>query len=154
DLLAAHLFCFYGAMLSAITPPVAMAAYAAASIANANPFRIAVTACGFGAAAFVVPFCFVINPALIGLGTIQNVLISVLTAVVGCTAIASAVQGWFLCRMSIIERVGAFLGGLLLTSPEFFTDLIGAIFITLAVIRQLLVQKGEQLNQRRSNLTK
>ena len=154
DLLAAHLFCFYGAMLSAITPPVAMAAYAAASIANANPFRIAVTACGFGAAAFVVPFCFVINPALIGLGTIQNVLISVLTAVVGCTAIASAVQGWFLCRMSIIERVGAFLGGLLLTSPEFFTDLIGAIFITLAVIRQLLVQKGEQPNQRRSNLTK
>jgi len=129
DLLAAHLFCFYGAMLSSITPPVAMAAYAAAGLANANPFRIAVTAVRFGIAAFIVPFFFVMNPALIGIGSIVTIVMAAITATVGSIAIAAAVQGWLLVRMSVIERIVFFGGGLLLMAPEIKSDLVGAVLV-------------------------
>ncbi|MEQ8319265.1 MAG: TRAP transporter permease [Rhodospirillales bacterium] len=129
DLLAAHLFCFYGAMLSAITPPVAMAAYAAAGLANANPFRIAVTAVRFGIAAFIVPFFFVMNPALIGVGSITMILMAAITATIGALAIASAVQGWLFVRMSFIERIAVFGSGLMLIAPEIKTDLAGAALV-------------------------
>jgi len=129
DLLAAHLFCFYGAMLSSITPPVAMAAYAAAGLANANPFRIAVTAVRFGIAAFIVPFFFVMNPALIGIGSVVTIVMAAITATVGSIAIAAAVQGWLLVRMSVIERIVFFGGGLLLMAPEIKSDLVGAVLV-------------------------
>jgi len=129
DLLAAHLFCFYGAMLSAITPPVAMAAYAAAGLANANPFRIAVTAVQLGIAAFIVPFFFVMNPALIGIGDVTTIVMAAISATVGSLAIAGGVQGWLLARMSVIERAVIFTGGVLLMAPEINSDLVGAALV-------------------------
>lgn len=129
DLLAAHLFCFYGAMLSAITPPVAMAAYAAAGLANANPFRIALTAVRFGIAAFIVPFFFVMNPALIGIGDMTTIVMAAITATIGSVAIAVALQGWLLARMSVIERVIIFTGGILMMAPEIKSDLVGAMLV-------------------------
>lgn len=68
-LLAAHMFVFYSAMLSSITPPVALAAYAAASIADENPLKIAVTASFFGIAAFIIPYAIVVRPSLLGIGS-------------------------------------------------------------------------------------
>lgn len=136
DLLAAHLFVFYGAMLSSITPPVAMAAYAAAGLAGANPFRIAVTAVRFGIAAFIVPFFFVINPALIGVGDIATIAMAAVTATIGSIAIAVAVQGWLLNRLSIIERIIAFGGGLLLTAPELRSDALGVALVFAVCVYQ------------------
>jgi len=146
DLLAAHLFCFYGAMLSSITPPVAMAAYAAAGLANANPFRIAVTAVRFGIAAFIVPFFFVMNPALIGIGDMVTIVMAAITATIGSVAIAAGVQGWLLVRMSVIERIGIFGGGLLLMAPEIKSDLVGAVLVAAVV--------GYQWYRRKSPPTK
>ncbi len=118
DLLAAHLFVFYGAMLSSITPPVALAAYAAAGLAGANPFKIALTAVQFGIAAFIVPFFFVINPALIGIGDVLTITTAAITACIGAGAIAIAIQGWVLHRASIAERAIAVVAGLLLMLPD------------------------------------
>ncbi len=129
DMLAAHLFCFYGAMLSAITPPVAMAAYAAAGLAQANPFRIAVTACGFGAVAFIVPFFFVLNPALIGIGSAKTIALAVITGVIGASALACAIQGWMIGRLGMLERVLMLASGLLLIDPTSKTDVIGAVIV-------------------------
>lgn len=129
DILAAHLFCFYGAMLSSITPPVAMAAYAAAGLANANPFRIAVTSMRFGVTAFIVPFFFVANQALIGIGDWASIIIAAITATAGCAALASAVQGWLFVRMTLLERLICFAGGLLMISPDVTTDFMGAALL-------------------------
>ncbi|MFU1478420.1 TRAP transporter permease [Roseovarius sp. C7] len=84
SLLAAHLFVLYSAMLSSITPPVALAAYAAASISNGNPLKIAVLACQFGMAAFAVPYFFVYDPAILALDvTWVQIVLSFVTAIAG-----------------------------------------------------------------------
>ncbi|MEZ5652681.1 MAG: TRAP transporter fused permease subunit [Burkholderiaceae bacterium] len=133
NLLAAHLFVFYAAMLSSITPPVALAAYAAAGIANENPVGIALMACRFGAAAFVVPFFFAYNPAMLGVGVSATMtILAGLTAIVGGLALAAALQGWVRRRLTIIERV-AYLGvAVLLINATWKTDLAG--FALLAVL--------------------
>ena len=86
--LAAHLFVFYSAMLSSITPPVALAAYAASGLANANPFRIAIVSCQFGIAAFIIPYFFAFNPVLIGLdASIQMIFLAAFSAIFGLSLI-------------------------------------------------------------------
>jgi len=144
DLLAAHLFVFYGAMLSSITPPVAMAAYAAAGLADANPFEIAMTAVRFGIAAFIVPFFFVINPALIGIGEIGAIVTAAITATIGAGAIAIAIQGWLLQRASIFERIIFFAGGLLLMMPEIGIAALGSIFVVAVSIYQWVQTKSKE----------
>ena len=129
ELLAAHLFVFYGAMLSSITPPVALAAYAAASLAEANPSRIAVTAVQFGIAAFIVPFFFVINPALLGFGDLTTIVLAAISASIGAGAIAIAIQGWLITRVSIIERLIIFIGGLLLMLPDVIWTALGTLLV-------------------------
>ena len=138
DLLAAHLFVFYGAMLSSITPPVALAAYAAAGLADANPMRIALTAVSFAAAAFVVPLFFVYDTALIGADAAPDVGIAVGTGIAGALCIAAAVQGWALTRTRWIER-GAFgIAAVCLISPSTQADLAGIGLALAALIPQYL----------------
>ena len=144
DLLAAHLFVFYGAMLSSITPPVAMAAYAAAGLADANPFEIAMTAVRFGIAAFIVPFFFVINPALIGIGEIGAIVTAAITATIGAGAIAIAIQGWLLQRVSIFERIIFFAGGLLLMMPEIGIAALGSTFVVAVSMYQWVQTKPKE----------
>lgn len=133
DLLAAHLFVFYGAMLSSITPPVALAAYAAAGLADANPMRIALTAVSFGAAAFVVPLFFVYDTALIGAGSAPEIGIAVGTGIAGALCIAATIQGWALVRTRWFER-GAFgVAAVCLIFPSPQADLAG-IGLALAVL--------------------
>ena len=144
DLLAAHLFVFYGAMLSSITPPVAMAAYAAAGLADANPFQIAMTAVRFGIAAFIVPFFFVINPALIGIGDIGAIFTAAITATIGAGAIAIAIQGWLLQRVSIFERIIFFAGGLLLMMPEIGIAALGLAFVVAVSMYQWVQTRSKE----------
>lgn len=123
--LAAHFFVFYSAMLSAITPPVALAAFAAAAISRESPLRIAVLAVKYGIVAFVVPYIFVLDPRLLGEGPILLVLVAAVTAVFGASILAIAVQGYFYGRLSALPRIALFASALLLIIPGMITNLIG-----------------------------
>lgn len=133
SLLAAHLFVLYSAMLSSITPPVALAAYAAASIANANPLKIAVLACQFGMAAFAVPYFFVYDPAILGLDvTWVQISISFVTAIAGGICASAAMLGYFTDRLSILERLFFAAAAILFMSSDWRFDL--AAFALLAAL--------------------
>lgn len=133
-LLAAHLFVLYSAMLSSITPPVALAAYAAASISQGNPLKIAVLACQFGMGAFAVPYFFVYDPALLGIDvTWIQVVVSFLTAIAGGVAASIAMMGYFASRLNILERLGFVVAAVMFMSSDWHFDLI-ALLISLTLI--------------------
>jgi TRAP-type uncharacterized transport system fused permease subunit len=115
--LAAHMFVFFYGCLSMITPPVAMAAYAAAHIAQASPMRVGWTACMLGWPAFVLPFLFVASPTLLLSGNPFDVTASVVTAIAGVWLVCAALGGFFLDELSAVKR--AFFGacGLVLLIP-------------------------------------
>jgi TRAP-type uncharacterized transport system fused permease subunit len=144
--LAAHLFVFYSAMLSSITPPVALAAYAAAGLARANPFRIALVACQFGVAAFIVPYFFAYSPALLGVNaSLATTLLAVLTSIVGALCLAVAIQGWLLHKATIIERLGYGAIAWLMIDPNWKTDLFGFSLLAALVAYQSVRRKSERL---------
>jgi len=150
NLLAAHFFVFYSAMLSAITPPVALAAYAASGIANANPIRISIIAVKFGLAAFVVPYFFVLNPALLGQGDLAQVASAFLLAVLAAAAMAAATQGWFLLRLNIIERIILAIVIFLLFFPSFISNITGLIALIFVVIWQTIRWRSNNTNIKNS----
>ena len=149
DLMAAHLFVFYGAMLSSITPPVALAAYAAAGLAGANPMRIALTAVSFGAAAFVVPLFFVYDTALIGVGSPPAIGVALGTGVVGALCIAATIQGWALVRTRWFERIAFGVAAACLISPSPQADLAGLGLALVTLIPQYLRRRAESAPQAR-----
>jgi len=137
--LAAHLFVFYSAMLSSITPPVALAAYAAAGLAQANPFRIAMVACQFGCAAFIVPYFFAYNPALLAVDSTPGVVIvAALTTVVAGVCLAITLQGWCLGKINILQRAAfaAVVWLLLDTAPV--TDVAGFVLLAALAAQQFV----------------
>ena len=146
NLLAAHFFVFYSAMLSAITPPVALAAYAASGIANANPIRIAILAVKFGLAAFIVPYFFVLNPALLGQGTLTQVGSAFVLAVLAAVAMAAAVQGWFLVKLNLIERIAIAAVVFLLFIPDTTANISGLTVLVLVVIWQVIRRRSIKNN--------
>jgi len=139
SLIGAHLFVFYSAMLSSITPPVALAAYAAASIAKANPLRIAVTASFFGIAAFVVPYAIVIRPALLGEGTVFVVGAAIISAITAGIALAAMVQGYLLAPLAWYQRI--ILGGasLLMLLGNLYWFALGLVLSGLIVFFQWIL---------------
>lgn len=122
-----HFFLLFFAVLSAITPPVAVAAYAAASLAEANPIAIAARACGLAAPAFIIPFVFVYQPALLGQGSLGTIVITFLTAAAGVVAISIAIVGFLNRPLSKLSRLVLCLGGLFLMLPSIPFMLIGLI---------------------------
>ena len=135
SLLAAHLFVLYSAMLSSITPPVALAAYAAASIANGNPLKIAVLACQFGMAAFAVPYFFVYDPAILGIDvTWVQIAASFVTAILGGICASAAMLGFFTDRLNILERL-LFAGtAILFMNSDWRIDLAALALMTALVM--------------------
>jgi len=123
--MAAHMFVFYFAILSAITPPVALAAYAAAGLSGAKPMEIAWSSIGLGVSTFIVPFIFVYSPQLLGEGSALGVLFACITAVVGVTAISAASIKFFVAPLKWFEQVLLAAGGLVLIIPGIITDMIG-----------------------------
>lgn len=124
DPLAVHLFILYWGMVSFITPPVALGAFAAATIAGVSPMKAAASACVLGSVIYVVPFFFVLNPALIGQGTPVEVGAVFVTALVGVLFIGSAVQGYIAGLGAIQDgapgyamRIMLAIGGLALAAP-------------------------------------
>jgi len=128
--LAAHLFIFYFSCISAITPPVAVAAYVAAGIARANPLQVGFTACRLGLAAFIVPYMFVFGSQLLLKGEFHTIIWAAISAAVGVIALASGVERWFMGRPTSWLQTGLLLAAaLLLIKPGLTTDLIGFGFL-------------------------
>ncbi|WP_431028762.1 TRAP transporter permease [Lysinibacillus sp. LZ02] len=139
--LAAHLFVFYFAALSAITPPVALAAFAAAGISGADPMRTGVSALKLGLAAFIVPFFFVYGPQLIMIGSVGEIIVASITAVIGIIAIAMAVEGWVFRKCTWMERVFLIVGAFTLVMPGIVTDIIGVVVLALVIVMQKATSK-------------
>ena len=124
--LTAHFFVFYFAVLSAITPPVALASYAAAGISGANPMETSVASFKIGIAAFIVPFMFFYNGALLMDGTWFEVIRAGVTAVAGVFLLSAGVQGWFMGgRSAWFIRLALILAALFMIDGGGVTDLIG-----------------------------
>lgn len=128
--IAAHLFVFYFGIICNVTPPVALAAYAAAPIAKADPWKTGWIAFFFAIAGFIVPYCFVANNALLLKGNWMFVSWAVLTAMVGVTCLAASVSGYFITEASLLERIIFFIAALFLIHPGILTDSIGVILLT------------------------
>ena len=123
--LVAHMFIFYFAVLSAITPPVAVASFAAASLARADPWETSWIAVKLGLATFIVPFMFFASPALLGQGPWLGIAHVFVTAALGVFLLASSTEGWLHGPLSIPLRAVLFAAAILLIVPEAVTDAIG-----------------------------
>ena len=125
--LTANLFIFYFACLSAITPPVALAAFTASFLARSNPMSVAFTAVRLGFVAFIVPYMFVYAPSLLFQGSPLTIATTIVTALAGVVFIGSALQGYFLgARLPAASRVLFFAAAITLIIPGYLTDGIGA----------------------------
>ncbi len=140
--MAAHLFVFYFGIVADITPPVALAAYAGSGIAKSNPFWTGVTATKLAIGAFIVPYIFVFNPAMILIGTTPLLLaMNLLTACGGMAGVGIAMIGFCFADMKGWERIWFAAGGLLLIDPGMLTDLIGIVMLGLGALYQWRVAK-------------
>lgn len=104
DVLPAHLFIVYFCALSAITPPVAVAAFAAASISGSNPMVIAVTACRIGLIAFIIPLIFLIRPELLLQGSPTDIIATITSTLIGCWTLSGVTEGYLLGHLSKASR--------------------------------------------------
>ena len=142
-LMAAHMFVFYFGIVADITPPVALAAYAGAAIAHSNPLNTAITATRLAIAAFIIPYMFALNPAILlgpqSFSTVAStlqVLFIIITSFVGMVAVSAGMEGYLLKKMRVWERILAIAAGLLLIDPGLATDLIGFSLIALVIVVQ------------------
>ena len=124
-LMAAHLFIFYYAILSTVTPPVAMSAYTAAGIAKSNPNKTGWQGLGLGLVAFIVPYMFVFGPALLMNGTPLEILRALCTAIVGVLCLGVAIIGYMKARVSLPLRAAFLVCAFLLIDTSLLTDIIG-----------------------------
>lgn len=146
DPLSVHLFIFYWGMLSDISPPVALAAYTAASVAEAPPFKTSMYAMKLAAVLYFLPFFFVLNPALILHGEIVNILLVVAQAILGVILMASALEGYtyWVGKLKYWQRPFLFLAGLLFIYPDFISTFVGVV-IGAAIIGISLLQERWRL---------
>ncbi|MBM4308369.1 MAG: TRAP transporter permease [Deltaproteobacteria bacterium] len=141
--IAAHLFIFYFACLSALTPPVALAAFAAAAIANAKTWNVGWLGMKFALAGFLIPYMFVYGPAMVLVGSPMEIAIAIISGLLGTLALGAAVQGWLLKSASWVERVLLLIGALCLIKPGWITDLIGfGLLIIVAGYQYTKYKKG------------
>lgn len=142
---AAHFFVFYFGIVADLTPPVALAAYAGAAIAQANPMKTAFTATKLAIGAFIVPYVFALNPALLFIDTtaLEVVQISI-TSIVGIFAVSASLEGYLMDRMPWYQRIMSLTGGLLLIFPGLITDIIGLCLAVVVVAFQLVYKKSHK----------
>ena len=142
-LLAAHMFVFYFGLAADITPPVALAAYAGAAIANANPMKSGIIAVRLAIAAFVVPYVFIYNPGLLLIdASIFGIIQAVLSTTKGMIMISIGLAGYFFRPTGYIWRIIAIIGGLMGIHHSLATDIVGlVVFLTLIVVQAAQVRR-------------
>ncbi len=143
--IAAHFFVFYFGIVADLTPPVALAAYAGAAIGQANPMKTAFTATKLAIGAFIVPYVFALNPTMLFVGTqsVWEIILIVITSLVGIFAVSASLEGYLIIRMSWYERIIIAAGGLLLIYPGAVTDIIGLALVALIVAVQIIKKKSK-----------
>ncbi len=144
--IAAHFFVFYFGIVADLTPPVALAAYAGAAIAQANPMKTALTSTKLAIAAFIVPYVFALNPAMLFVDTTAWEVITIsVTAFVGIFGVSAALEGYLRGHMSWYLRVISAAGGLLLIIPGVITDVIGIVLVGMMVLCQFFISKKTKM---------
>ena len=146
DLMAAHMFVFYSAMLSSITPPVALAAFAAAAICREPPMRVAMISVKFGFVAFLLPYFFVLEPRLLGMGDIGETVGVFAMAVVGVLSLACVLQGYAFGKLTTLSRIFIGIAALAVLMPDLKFKLIGIAAI-LAVLVAWKIGQFTKSNQ-------
>jgi TRAP transporter 4TM/12TM fusion protein len=138
---AAHMFVFYYAILSEVSPPTALSCFAAAALTKGNPYKTTMYAWKYTLPAFIVPFMFTLDPKGIGIllkGPATGVIWTTITAFIGIAALAGGVENWFLKKTTFYERVLLLLGGLLLVYPVPLYDIAGLGLMAISVVSQKL----------------
>jgi len=139
---AAHFFVFYFGIVADLTPPVALAAYAGAAIAQAKPMKTAVTATKLAIAAFIVPYVFALNPSLLLIDTNAiEVITIVITSLIGIFGVSAGLEGHVITHVPWYERIIMAVGGLLLIYPGLVTDLIGIALVAIVLVHQFIANK-------------
>jgi TRAP transporter 4TM/12TM fusion protein len=149
--IAAHLFAVYFAAISAITPPVAIAAFAAAGVAGSNSMKTGWEAMRLGAAAYIVPFMFAYGPALVLIGEPWRIILAFFTALTGCYCLASTLQGYMHTKLFVWQRLLLAAGSLLFIQPNWRTDIIALII--LVFIYYLQKKQLKQKTSERATIT-
>ena len=146
--IAAHFFVFYFGIVADLTPPVALAAYAGAAIAQANPMKTAFTATKLAIGAFIVPYVFALSPEMLFVNTVwYEVVLICITAIIGMFGVSAALEGYLLTNMKWYERIISAVGGLLLIYPGILTDSIGLGLIVIVMLIQVISKKAhKQIN--------
>jgi len=145
--IAAHLYVMYFGMMSMITPPVAIAAFAAASVASAEPMRTGWASVVFGWTAFVVPVLFVLSPQLLLIGDPWGIALATITAIAGVWLVSIAITGYYVRQLTYGARLVFAAAGLLALIPAgafpgaVFTDILGAVVGAVLIARELLVAR-------------
>jgi TRAP-type uncharacterized transport system fused permease subunit len=137
---AAHMFAFYFAILSAITPPVALAVYAANSISGGGLWQTGLAALKLGATGYIIPFMFVFGPSLLMIGSWEWILLTTVTAIIGVIALAASLHGYLLRRARLWERLALFGGAIVLIKPGLYTDLVGFALLALVLLGQRVIR--------------
>lgn len=145
--LAAHMFVFYGACLSSITPPVAMAAYTAAGIANASPIKIGMLAVKLAIVTYIAPIFFVYSPELIGIGTPSQIILAFISGVIGCFGLSIGIVGYFKTKLHPLMRVLTIGAGLMCIYPGIWTDSVGYTIIIGIGLVNLIMARRNRLKQ-------
>ena len=150
-MLAAHFFVFYFGIVADITPPVALAAYAGAAIAKAPPMKTALNATRLAIGAFIVPYIFALNPAMLFLNAegviggvgVMDVAMIVVSALLGIYAVAAGLAGFFQAKLNPVFRLILVAGGLLMLIPGGLTDIIGlAVLVGIYFIQKMAAKKA------------
>ena len=144
--IAAHFFVFYFGIVADLTPPVALAAYAGAAIAQGNPMKTALTSTKLAIAAFIVPYVFALNPAMLLVDTtVGEVVLICITSLVGIFGVSAALEGYVGGHMPWYLRILSAVGGLLLIYPGLVTDTAGLLLVGLVLLVQFLANKSAKI---------
>jgi TRAP transporter 4TM/12TM fusion protein len=151
---AAHMFIFYYAVLSEVSPPTALSPFAAAAITGGNPYKTTMMAWKYTLPAFLVPFMFTLHPGGIGLllkGPWENIAWTTVTAAAGLAALAAGLTGWLLMKTNPLERSLLVAAGLVLVYPSLTQDLVGLGLFALAITLQYLHRRSARDKQLAAN---
>ncbi len=143
---AAHMFVFYYAILSEVSPPTALSCFAAAALTKGNPYKTTMYAWKYTLPAFIVPFMFTLDPKGAGIllkGPLTDVVWTTTTAFIGILALAGGVEDWFLKRTIFYERIMLIVAGLMLVYPKPLFDLIGLGLMAVVIVSQKLRKVGD-----------
>ena len=139
---AAHFFVFYFGIVADLTPPVALAAYAGAAIAQGNPMKTALVSTKLAIAAFIVPYVFALNPAMLLVDTnAGEVILICITSLVGIFGVSAALEGHVFRKMPWYLRIASAVGGLMLIYPGIVTDSVGLVLVGTAMAVQYITGK-------------